>query len=101
MTVLERVTRRLDFNTLLVVAAVTETATGFMHKGEAEITYYSNPYRIEFFPNMPDNFKPGFGSYPVKVFICNFRLYNLFCLSSYAIHLLAEIRYIYSEYYCD
>ncbi|XP_052280943.1 CD109 antigen-like [Dreissena polymorpha] len=67
MTVLERVTRRLDFNKLLVVAAVTETATGFMHKGEAEITYYSNPYRIEFFPNMPDNFKHGFGSYPVKI----------------------------------
>ncbi|KAH3835369.1 hypothetical protein DPMN_108715 [Dreissena polymorpha] len=67
MAVIERVTRNLEFETLVVFANVTESATGLTEKGEADIHYRKNPYEIEFFPNMPDNFKPGFGAYPVKI----------------------------------
>lgn len=65
MTVLERLTRNLEYETLLVIANVTESVTGITLQGQGEIRYHRNPYKIEFFPNMPENFKPGFGNYPV------------------------------------
>lgn len=65
--ILERLSRNMGYETFLVHANVTETITGITLDGEAEIRYYSNPYQLEFFPNMPDNFKPGFGPYPVMV----------------------------------
>jgi hypothetical protein len=41
--------------------------TGQTLEGEGEIRYHSNPYKLEFFPNMADNFKPGFDPYKVSV----------------------------------
>lgn len=67
MTVLKRLTRNIDYETFLVRANVTEAITGITLEGEGEIRYHSNPYRVEFFPNMPDNFKPGFNPYKVWV----------------------------------
>ncbi|XP_052280940.1 CD109 antigen-like [Dreissena polymorpha] len=67
MTLIGRLVRFLDSNTVQVVANVTETATGVTQQGSAYITFYKSPFVIEFFPNMPDNFKPGFGPYPVTI----------------------------------
>ncbi|XP_060566076.1 CD109 antigen-like [Ruditapes philippinarum] len=56
----------LDYETFLVHANCTETMTGQTLEGEGEIRYHSNQYRLEFFPNMADNFKPGFDPYKVS-----------------------------------
>lgn len=65
--VLERLTRTFDYKTLKVHANVTESISGITQEGSANIQYHSNPYRISFHPNMPDNFKPGFNPYHVSV----------------------------------
>ncbi|XP_060566096.1 CD109 antigen-like isoform X2 [Ruditapes philippinarum] len=57
---------KLDYETFLVHANCTETMTGQTLEGEGEIRYHSNPYKLEFFPNMADNFKPGFDPYKVS-----------------------------------
>ncbi|XP_045203101.2 alpha-2-macroglobulin-like isoform X2 [Mercenaria mercenaria] len=67
MALLERITRNIDYETFRVHANVTETITGSTLEGEGEIRYYRNPYKIEFFPNMPNNFKSVFGPYKVLV----------------------------------
>ncbi|XP_052794417.1 CD109 antigen-like isoform X2 [Mya arenaria] len=67
MEMIKRVTRSLRYETLVLAANVTEALTGITETGEAEIRFYENPYKIEFFPNMPDNFKPGFGPYPMMI----------------------------------
>jgi len=67
-------TRNLEYETFVVHANVTEGITGITLDGEAEMRFYGNPYKMEFFPNMPDNFKPGFGSYPVYVSLIKFTL---------------------------
>ena len=65
--VLERMTRHFQYKTLVVKANVTEAVTGITQEGSANIQYHSNPYKVEFHPNMADNFKPGFNPYPVLV----------------------------------
>lgn len=67
LSFLQRLTRNIEYETFLVHANVTEGITGITLEGEADMRYYGNPYKLEFFPNMPDNFKPGFGPYPVYV----------------------------------
>lgn len=76
MAILKKLTRNIEYQNFRVEANVTESITGITLKGQGEIQYHKNPYKLEFYPNMPDNFKPGFG--PYKVWVC---IELRFCLS--------------------
>ena len=75
MSVLERlVPRGIKYETLEVTANVTETITGITEIKSETVQYSDSAFKIDFHPSMPDNFKPGFGPYPVTV--SNMSIYN-------------------------
>lgn len=67
MNTLQLLSRNIKNERFLVHANVTESITGITQEGEGEILYHNNLYKIKFFPNMPENFKPGFNPYIVWV----------------------------------
>ena len=71
---LEQLTRNTEYQTFKVTANVTESITGITLEGSSDIQYHKNPYKIEFHPQMAQNFKTVFGDpYMVEV---SFHLYK-------------------------
>jgi len=56
---LEEIQRFLDGSVLVFEANVTESLTSLRQSDDKEVTFYSQPIKIEFPKSLPDTFKPG------------------------------------------
>ena len=69
---LRRLDPRLEYDTLVVEANVTESLTGISDTGSQLVQFHKDEYHIEFYPGSPGYFKPGFRyiTYVSKTFFC-------------------------------
>lgn len=64
---LKKLSHNIQYETIIVHANVTETITGKILEGQANIRFHSEDYSVRFHENLPDNFKIGVGPYKARV----------------------------------